>query len=181
LEGKTIDQIVSGIPSNRIRKKEDKLREAIKNSIAPVQVFLIKQNLDVIDEIDEKIRILDAEISMKVKPFEEDLKIVLSVPGMGLISAATILAEMGDFRDFSSADKMAMYFGIVPSVYQSAGKLRTGKITKLGSKHMRRILVEVAHAISRTKKSSRLKRFYLRVLARSGKKAATVALVSMAV
>ena len=113
---------------------------------------------------------------MKVKPFEEDLKIVLSVPGMGLISAATILAEMGDFRDFPSADKMAMYFGIVPSVYQSAGKLRTGKITKLGSKHMRRILVEVAHAISRTKKSTRLKRFYLRVLAKSSKKAATVAL-----
>lgn len=176
LEGNTIDQIISGIPSKRIRKKEDELRAAIKNNIDPVQVFLIKQNLDVIDEIDAKIRILDAEISMKVKPFEEDLKIVLSVPGMGLISAATILAEMGDFRDFPSADKMAMYFGIVPSVYQSAGKLRTGKITKLGSKHMRRILVEVAHAISRTKKSTRLKRFYLRVLAKSSKKAATVAL-----
>lgn len=42
--------------------------------------------------------------------------------GIGLTSAATILAEMGDYRDFASADKMAMYFGIVPSVYQSAGE-----------------------------------------------------------
>ena len=176
LEGKTIDQIISGIPSKRVQKKADKLREAIRNSIDPVQVFLIKTDLEVIDGISEKIKILDDEISIRVKPFEEDLKIVLSLPGTGLISAATILAEMGDFRNFPSADKMAMYFGIVPSVYQSAGKLRTGKITKRGSKHMRRILVEVAKAISKTKKDSKLKRFFMRVMARSGKNVAAVAL-----
>ncbi|MHB8120386.1 MAG: IS110 family RNA-guided transposase [Methanothrix sp.] len=178
LEGKTIDQIISGIPSKRIRKKADELREAIRNSIDPVQVFLIKTDLEVIDSISEKIKLLDAEISIKVKPFEEDLKIVLSVPGIGLTSAATILAEIGDYRDFSNADKLAMYFGIVPSVYQSAGKLRTGKITKRGSKHMRRILVQVAKAISKTKKSSKLKRFFLRVLKRSGKK--NVAAIALA-
>ena len=176
LEGKTIDQIISGIPSKRVRKKADELREAIRNGIDPVQVFLIKTDLEVIDAISEKIKLLDAEISIKVKPFEEDLKIVLSVPGTGLISAATILAEMGNIRNFPSADKMAMYFGIVPSVYQSAGKLRTGRITKLGSKHMRRILVEVAKAISKTKKDSKLKRFFMRVAAKSGRNVAAVAL-----
>jgi len=176
LEGKTIDQILSGIPSKRVSKKADKLKEAIKNSIDPNIVFLIKANLEVIDAISEKIKLLDAEISAKVKIFKEDLKIVLSVPGTGLISAATIIAEMGDFRDFPSADKMAMYFGIVPSVYQSAGKLRTGKITKRGSKHMRRILVEVAKAISKTKKDSKLKRFFQRVMAKSGRNVAAVAL-----
>lgn len=176
LEGKTIDQIISGIPSKRVKKKADELREAIRNSIDPVQVFLIKTDLEVIDAISEKIKLLDAEISTKVKPFEEDLKIVLSVPGTGLISAATILAEMGNLRNFPSADKMSMYFGIVPSVYQSAGKLRTGKITKRGSKHMRRILVEVAKAISKTKKDSKLKRFFMRVLAKSGRNIAAVAL-----
>jgi len=91
LEGKTIDQIISGIPSKRIRKKADELREAIRNSIDPVQVFLIKTDLEVIDSISEKIKLLDAEISIKVKPFEEDLKIVLSVPGIGLTSAARSL------------------------------------------------------------------------------------------
>lgn len=178
LEGKTIDEIISGIPSKKIRKKADELREAIKNGIDSVQVLLIKTNLDAIDYLNEKIKILDAEISIKVKSFEEDLKIVLSVPGVGLTSAATILAEMGDYRDFQNADKLAMYFGIVPSVYQSAGKLRTGKITKRGSKHMRRILVEVAKAISKTKKDLKLKRFFLRVLKRSGKK--NVAAVALA-
>ncbi len=178
LEGKTIEQIISGIPSKRVRKKADELRKAIRNAIDPVQVLLIKTNLDAVDYLSEKIRLLDAEISLKVKPFEEDLNILLSVPGIGLTSAATILAEMGDYRDFPNADKMAMYFGIVPSVYQSAGKLRTGKITKRGSKHMRRILVEVAKAISKTKKNSKLKRFFMRVYTRSGKK--NVAAIALA-
>lgn len=69
------------------------------------------------------------------------------MPGMGFISASTILAEIGDFRDFSSANKLAAYCGLVPSVYQSAGKLINGHITKHGSPHIRRIIVEVAHAI----------------------------------
>jgi transposase len=124
LEGKTIEQIISGIPSKRVRKKADELRKAIRNGLDPVQVLLIKTNLDAIDYLSEKIKLLDSEIVIKVKPFEEDLNIILSVPGIGLISAATILAEMGDYRDFQNADKLAMYFGIVPAVYQSAGKLR---------------------------------------------------------
>jgi transposase len=177
LEGTTIDDILSGIPSRAISKKADELREAIKKGLDPNEIFLIRTNLEAIDCLDEKVKLLDTEIYIKVRAFEEDLRIILSVPGIGLTSAATILAEMGDYRDFSNADKMAMYFGIVPTVYQSAGKLRTGKITKRGSKHMRRILVEVAKAISRTKKDSKLKRFFLRVLKRSGKKnIATVAL-----
>jgi len=80
-----------------------------------------------------------------------------------------IIAEMGDYRDFQNADKLAMYFGIAPAVYQSACKLRTGKITKHGSKHMRQILVQVSKAISKIKKSSKLKRLFQRVLTRGRK------------
>ena len=61
-----------------------------------------------------------------------------------------LLAEIGDFSDFSSANKLAAYCGLVPSVYQSAGKLINGHITKHGSPHIRRIIIEVAsdHGIS---------------------------------
>ena len=48
-----------------------------------------------------------------LKPFEEGSQNYLSISGTGLIFAATILAEIGDFRNFPSADKMAAYFGIV--------------------------------------------------------------------
>ncbi len=104
------------------------------------------------------------------------MKIALSMPGMGSISASTILAEIGHFREFSSANKLAAYCGLVPSVYQSAGKLINGHITTNGSPHTRRILIEVAYAIILTKKLSKLKKFFLRIKARRGAKIGIVAL-----
>jgi len=104
------------------------------------------------------------------------MKIALSMPGMGFVSASTILAEIGDFRDFSSPDKLAAYCGLVPSVYQSAGKLINGHITKHGSPHIRAMIIEVAHAIIRSKRNSRLKKFFLRIKARRGTKIGVVAL-----
>jgi hypothetical protein len=104
------------------------------------------------------------------------MKIALSMPGMGFVSASTILAEIGDFRDFSSPDKLAAYCGLVPSVYQSAGKLVNGHITKHGSPHIRSMIVEVAHAIIRTRQDTRLKKFFLRIKARRGIKIGVVAL-----
>jgi transposase len=86
-----------------------------------------------------------------------------------------LLAEIGNYRDFSSPEKMAAYFGIVPSVSQSAGTLHTGSITKHGSKHMRWILVQIANAASK-KIGSKLRRFYLRIKARSGHNVAIIAL-----
>jgi transposase len=106
----------------------------------------------------------------------DDMRIALSIPGMGFVSASTILAEIGDFRDFSSPDKLAAYCGLVPSVYQSAGKLINGHITKHGSPHIRSMIIEVAHAIIRTRQDTKLKRFFLRIKARRGLKIGVVAL-----
>jgi len=79
----------------------------------------------------------------------------MSVPGIGFTAAATILAEIGNYRDFSTSDKLASWCGIVPNVYQSADKLITGSITKQGSKHIRWMLVQVAQAALK-KRESRL-------------------------
>jgi len=129
-----------------------------------------------IDSITKQIEEIDAKISDQISLRNEDMKIALSMPGMGFISASTILAEIGDFRDFSSANKLAAYCGLVPSVYQSAGKLINGHITKHGSPHIRGMIIEVAHAIILTKRISKLKKFFLRIKARRGAKIGIVAL-----
>jgi transposase len=98
------------------------------------------------------------------------------MPGMGFISASVIVSEMGDYRDIQTSEQIAAYFGTVPSVYQSADKLNTRAITKRGSPHLRRMLIEVAHAIVRSKTDSKLKKFFIRIKARRGTKIAIVAL-----
>ena len=83
----------------------------------------------------------------------------MSSPGVGEISAATIIAEIGDFNDFSSGDKLTSWLGLVPNVYQSADKYHNGRITKRGSKVARWILIQVAQAAAR-KNGSKLKEFF---------------------
>jgi transposase len=175
LEGRSIDEILSGIKSKRVLKKERDLRDAIKNSLDPAQILMIRNCLELIEEIQKRIEKLEAEILSRIEKRKEDVEIAMSIPGIAFTSASAILAEIGDYRDFENGEKLAAWCGLTPSVSQSANKLVTGRITKQGSKHVRRMLVQVAHAISRTKNSV-LKRFFLRIQAKRGTKKAAVAL-----
>jgi transposase len=150
LEGKSIDEILKGIKSHWIKKKEALLRDAIKNKLDAAQIILIKNSLELMASIQNKIDELDREIKSRIERRKEDLEIALSMPGMGIKSAPSILAEIGDYRDYRTSEQLAAWCGLVPRVYQSADKLVTGRITKQGSKHIRSMLVEVAYAMSRT-------------------------------
>jgi len=176
LSGSNIEDILNRIPSKKIKAKREEIRNAIQVNISPVQVDLIGRLLDSIDFLSKEIASIDMQIQTLTAGRQEDLKIAMSIPGMGITSATTILAEIGNFADFKTGEQLAAYCGLVPSVYQSAGKLITGHITKRGSPHVRRMLIEVAHAISRTKADSKLKRFYFRIKSRHGAKVAVVAL-----
>ena len=176
LNGMDPEVILERIPLGRIRATKEEILGAIQSNLSPSQIFLIQSHLNIIDTLTKQIAEIDAKISNLISLRKEDLRIALSMPGMGIISASTILAEIGDFRDFSSPDKLAAYCGLVPSVYQSAGKLINGHITKHGSPHIRAMIIEVAHAIIRSKQNSRLKKFFLRIKARRGTKIGVVAL-----
>jgi transposase len=175
LDGKSIDDIIKNIPSSRVKKNADKIKEAIENNLDPSQIFLIESSIDLIGSVQDKINAIDADLKNKMSTKQNDLKIAMSIPGIEFTSAATILAEIGNYRNFSSPEQLASYFGIVPFVNQSANKLHNGCITKHGSPHLRWIMVQVAHAASK-KIGSRLRKFYMRIRARRGANVAIVAL-----
>jgi transposase len=94
-------------------------------------------------------------------------------PGISHYSSLLIASEIGEINRFPSPGKLCSYAGLVPSMHASGGKVRTGSITKQGSKWLRWILVECAtHAV---KKSDRYQRLYQRVAFRHGKATARVA------
>ncbi len=175
LEGLEIDDILKGIKVKSIKKKSNLIRESIKGSIDITQILLIRGSLEQIATIQNRIDELEKEIKSRIASRKDDLRIAMSIPGVGFIAGSTLLSEIGNINDFKNPDQLAAWAGLVPSVYQSAGKLITGSITKHGSRHIRRILVEIARVISRTK-DSKLKRFFMRIKARKGSKVAAVAL-----
>jgi hypothetical protein len=68
----------------------------------------------------------------------------MAIRGVSLLTATTIVAEIGDLRRFVSAPQLMAYLGVVPSEHSSGGKKSRGGITKTGNGYVRRVLVEAA-------------------------------------
>ena len=120
------------------RDKAVEIRDAARHSIGTV--FPAK-SLELCHTIDH-IRFLDNEIdeieSLIFALIEKDPPKMLDIPGIGPRMAAVIKAEIGDFRRFSSPDKLLAYAGLSPTTYQS-GQLTSShaKMEKRGSRYLR--------------------------------------------
>jgi transposase len=68
----------------------------------------------------------------------------MALRGCRLITAMTVVAELGDITRFDSPRQLMKYLGLVPSESSSGPKTRRGGITKTGNGHVRRVLVEAA-------------------------------------
>jgi transposase len=174
VEGKSVDEILAGIKSKRVRKKEEALRKALSMGLDETSRYLLKNCLGHIRRFEEEIVRIETEIMRMLAGKKEELGLLMSIPGFGFVSSATILAEIGDVSDFPTGDHLASWCGLVPQVNQSAGKLVNGRITKHGSKHVRRMLVQISHVISMMDNS--LSRCFHRNAERKGAKKAAVAL-----
>jgi len=119
-----------------------------------VYISMIKTLEENLEKVFKAIRSLIIEDMAKDMPMLAlTLELLQSIPGIGLISAVTILAEIGDFSAFSKPGKLVAYFGIDPSVMQSGEFTGTqNKMSKRGSRLLRRVLFTIALANIRAKR-----------------------------
>jgi len=175
VEGEDVDAILDGIPSGRIRKKREIIKAAIAVGLDDTTKFLVKDALDVLDNLEKRIETMSRDILGRTLKKSKDLAIVMSVPGISFVSGSKILSEIGNYHDFSTPEQLAKWCGLVPGLNESAGKKKSCGITKQGSKHLRWILVEIAQVVARMK-NNRLTRFFKRIKARKNHNVAIVAL-----
>ncbi len=76
--------------------------------------------------------------------WEREVGLLRCLRGVDTLSAIGLGAEIGDFRRFARAGQLASYLGLVPSESTTGERRRLGSITKTGSRHARRLLVEAA-------------------------------------
>lgn len=173
--GKTVDTIIESLSPNVI-KKSAQIREILDREISQSAAIRLQICLNLIKHLDKEIELLEREIfNYAYGKHKHEMEVLMSVPGIGETGAATLIAEINNFKDFSSGDKLASWLGLVPNVYQSADKYHNGRITKRGSKVARWILTQIAQAAAR-KKNSKLKEFYNRKKKSIGHAKAIIAL-----
>lgn len=99
-----------------------------------------------VKEIQQRILRLEEEIKVQATEgiHAPTIQALQALRGVALITATSIVAEIGSFKRFSTPRQFMAYVGLIPSEYSSGESRRQGKITKTGNRHVRRLLVESA-------------------------------------
>jgi transposase len=117
--------------------------------------------LHALDLVDARIQALERAIAETAEqgPWRELVARLRCLRGVDTLTALALVAEIGDFHRFRSAEEFMAFVGLVPSEHSSGDKRRQGSITKVGNGHVRRLLVEAAwHARRRPKVGYQLAR-----------------------
>jgi transposase len=131
--------------------------------------------LEVYGHLSCMIRSLSKQVNAlsKTEKYKTDVALLMSIPGVGRLSAMEILTELGDVRRFRSNEHLASFLGLTPSEYSSGEHTRKGRITRCGNKWVRTCLIECSWTLIGYDGVIREK--YERIKSRRGAKRAIVA------
>jgi transposase len=126
-------------------------RLAKRDDLAPADALIMQMALRQLEELDREVEALGAEI-VRVGKTLAGVRRLLQVHGMNLLSAISLLAEIGDIALFETSKQLTAYAGLATSTRQSNETTRHGGITKLGRKRLRTVAINaVLSMVSRTR------------------------------
>ncbi|HZL68034.1 MAG TPA: IS110 family transposase [Candidatus Limnocylindrales bacterium] len=181
LEGRAAPAEIAGLARGSAKRKVPQLIEAIEgNRMCDHVRFLIRGCLRHLACLEEETEELDAEIlrRMQFSTFQKPFTLLQTIPGVGQLSAATILAETGpDLDSFPTVEQMASWAGLCPGNRESAG-IQKGPQTTHGNPYLCTALVQCAWAATRKRDSVFRSRFQ-RLAPRRGEKRAIIAVAHL--
>jgi transposase len=165
--GERRGEVLAELARGRMRAKTGDLSGALEGRFGDHHALMCQLHLDHIAQLNEMISRLDAQVESMMVPFARQRELLDTIPGIGPMAAAAIIAEIGTAPGeyFATAAHLASWAGLCPGNHESAGKRKHGKPRK-GSQHLQPLLVECAWAAVRA--DGRLKARYHRLVIRFG-------------
>jgi transposase len=121
-------------------------RLAQRDDLPSTDALIMQATLRQIAELNKEVELLEAEI-VKVGRTLPGISRLLQLHGMNLLSAISLLAEIGDIHLFETSKQLTAYAGLVTSTRQSSETTRHGKITKQGRKRLRTVAIRAVLAM----------------------------------
>ncbi|BDU75480.1 IS110 family RNA-guided transposase [Mesoterricola sediminis] len=175
--GEQSPEILANLALRTARKKIPELQEALGGHIRSHHRFPIGIHLAQIEAIEGSIAQVEGRLEEHLKPQAEQVRLLCTIPGIGLIAARTILAEIGsDMTRFPTVGHLVSWAGFCPQMHESAGKRKSTRIRK-GAPWLKEMLVQCAWPAIKVKDSYLRARFN-RLKARRGSKKAIVAIAA---
>lgn len=135
----------------------------------------------IIRELTREIREIETEIRQlaESEAYTAHFSLLLSIPGIGVVSAMTVLTEIPDLAArFPNAKGLASFLGLAPREHSSGQTTRRGGISRTGNEAVRAMLVQAAWRAKRH--DPKLEQIYQNIRARRGRHGAKVAIVAVA-
>jgi transposase len=154
------EELIKHVHGRITNNHKEKIKAALTGYISDSDRFLFRQNYEDLELITRQQQECVKEMERICDSlYQQELELLCTVPGIQKLSAMTIIAEVGvDLKSFATAASLVGWAGLRPRNDESNKKVKSRKITK-GDKYVRRILVQCAWAISRSKRGWLSKKF----------------------
>jgi len=174
IAGQRDPTVLAELARARMRTKIPVLQEAFVGHFEDHHAFLLAQMLERIDATQAAVAKVEERIEEQIAPFAGAVARLDEIPGVGVIAAQVIIAEIGlDMTRFPTPAHLASWARFAPSVKESAGRKKGTGATGHGNRYLAAVLGEAA--VSAAKTNTFLGERYRRLARRRGKKKAIVA------
>lgn len=178
IDGESNPEILAGYIHGRIvnKHKRKTIVESLRGHITQQHRFQLELLLEEYELLcRQSDRCEEVMSKLCYQHFPQELALLQTIPGIGLLAAMIVIAETGaDMKAFENSGKFAGWTGLRPRNDESAGKFKSTATTK-GNRYLRAILVQIAWAASRTK-GSFFKEKFTRLCLRKNRKKALIAI-----
>lgn len=170
IEPKALAELAKGV----LRKKIPELVDALNGQVTKHKREMIRYSYEHLLYLEKEIEQLEEQITNHLLPYQKEVMLLDTIPGVGPKIVSMIIAEIGvDMSVFPSPAHLSSWSGVSPGNHESAGKKKSSKISK-GDKWIRGALLEAAWAAQRTR--TYLGSKFWKLAGKGGKKKAAVAI-----
>jgi len=150
-----VEELMTCISPVILKKKGHLVRQSLQGCISEDGRFILELFMQQYDLLNQQLcKIEEQMLEICNEHYKEELRLLQTIPGIKEQSAMQIISETGgDMQSFESSSKMVGWAGLRPTNDESAGKVKSTKITK-GNRYLKRILIQTSWGASRTKGSA---------------------------
>ena len=153
IAGERNPDVLAELALTRLRGKIPTLRLALEGRFTEHHALMARLHLDHIDYLSDCVERLDQQVEVETAPFEKQIELLRTIPGVGQRVAEVVIAEIGvDMSRFPTPGHLASWSGMCPGNNESAGKKRSGRARR-GNQSLRTVLCEAAWAASHSKET----------------------------
>lgn len=161
----------------QIKASISEIADAINGRLRRHHRYMLRQHWEHMEYLEQNIKELEEQISYCLKPYQREVELLDTIPGVNNNGAAILISEMGvDMSVFKSHKHLASWAGVSPGNNESAGKKKHSK-TKKGNKALKTLVAECA--LSTLSQNNRISSFQKRIMKRQGKMKARIATANL--